>query len=215
MDSVAIDVNRKAFLRRPLAETFHQDEDSWRLFFIESGIVAHDDIVEDDVDVRDFMAVEGCDEGIRLCIQIALGHHELNDIADLDRLFLISAELVFLLCLNFLWLRINTAFSHDLKRRGTATLRSNVVLFLRLEKVILMCLVLEVCVDDLFCISLSTVFLDWYLVSRSFIFYGATVGVHIKSRASILWIGGVTVLCIFLRDINLVSAFKSVLLVLP
>ena len=130
MDSVAIDMNRKSFLGGLLAEAFQQDEDSWRLLFIESGIVTHDDIVEDDVDVRDFMAVEGCDEGIGLCIQIALGHHELNDIADLDRLFFFYAELVFLLCLNFLRLRINAAFSHDLKGRGATTLGHDVVLFL-------------------------------------------------------------------------------------
>ena len=30
--------------------------------------MAHDDIVEDDVDVWNFMAVEGCDERISRCI---------------------------------------------------------------------------------------------------------------------------------------------------
>ena len=105
--------------------------------------MAHDDIVEDDVYVWNFMAVEWCDEGIGRCILIALGNHELNDISNLNRLFLIASKLVVELCLNFLWLIIIAAFHLDLKSRGASTLCSEVVLLLRLE-IIFLSLILEV-----------------------------------------------------------------------
>ena len=68
MDGETIHMDRKSILGGPLAEAFQQDKDSRCLFFIKAGIVAHDDIVENDVDVWNFMAVEGCDEGISRCI---------------------------------------------------------------------------------------------------------------------------------------------------
>ena len=162
--------------------------------------MAHDDVVEDDVDVGYFMAVERCDEGIGRSIQIALGDHELNDIADLNRLFLVASELVVLLGLNFLWLIIIAAFHLDLKRRGASTLSSDVVLLLRLE-IIFLSLILEVCGDVLLCITLSTLFLDRHLVYR-------------HASVVIQRIDGATVLGIFLRDVNLVAAIKTFLLLL-
>ena len=162
--------------------------------------MAHDDVVEDDVDVGYFMAVERRDEGIGCSIQITLGDHELNDIADLNRLFLVASELVVLLGLNFLWLIIIAAFHLDLKRRGASTLSSDVVLLLRLE-IIFLSLILEVCGDVLLCITLSTLFLDRHLVYR-------------HASVVIQRIDGATVLGIFLRDVNLVTAIKTFLLLL-
>ena len=68
MNGETIHMDRKSILGGPLAEAFQQDEDSRCLFFIKAGIVAHDDIVENDVDVWNFMAVEGCDEAISRCV---------------------------------------------------------------------------------------------------------------------------------------------------
>ena len=130
MNGETIHMDRKSILGGPLAEAFQQDEDSWSLFFIKAGIVAHDDVVEDDVDVWNFMAVEGCDEGISRCVEVALGHHELDDIADLNRLFLVCSKLVVLLGLGFLWLEIIAAFHLDLKSGRASTLHSAVVLLL-------------------------------------------------------------------------------------
>ena len=89
MNGKTVYVDWESILGRPLAEAFEQDEDGWCLFFIKSGIVAHDDVVQDDVDVWNFMTVEWCDEGISRCIEVPLGDHQLNDIADLNRLFLV------------------------------------------------------------------------------------------------------------------------------
>ena len=92
--------------------------------------MAHDDVVENNVDVWNFMAMEGCYEGISRCVEVALGYHELDDIADLNRLFLVCSKLVVLLGLGFLWLEIIAAFHLDLKSGRASTLHSAVVLLL-------------------------------------------------------------------------------------
>ena len=130
MNGKTVYVDWKPILSRPLAEAFQEDEHGWRLFFIKSGIVAHDDVVQDDVDVWNFMAVEWCDEGVSRCIEVPLGYHELDDIADLNRLFLVWSELVVQLALRILWLIIIAAFHLDLKCRRASTLDSDVVLLL-------------------------------------------------------------------------------------
>ena len=130
MNGKTVYVDWESILGRPLAEAFEQDEDGWCLFFIKSGIVAHDDVVQDDVDVWNFMAVEWCYEGVSRCIEVPLGDHQLNDIADLNRLFLVWSELVVQLALRILWLIIIAALHLDLKCRRASTLDSHVVLLL-------------------------------------------------------------------------------------
>ena len=128
MNGETIHMDRKSILGGPLAEAFKQDEDGWCLFFIKSGIVAHDNVVEDYVDIWNFMTMEWCNEGISGCIQVALGDHELDDITDLNRLFLKVLELVLLRGLGFLWLVIIAALHLDLKCRRASTLDSDVLL---------------------------------------------------------------------------------------
>ena len=130
MNGKTVYVDWKPILGRPLAEAFQEDEDGWSLFFIKSGIVAHDDVVQYDVDVWNFMAVEWCDEGICRCIEVPLGYHQLNDITDLNRLFLVWSELVVQLALRILWLIIIAAVHLDLQCRRASTLYSHVVLLL-------------------------------------------------------------------------------------
>ena len=64
MNGETIYMDRKSILGRSLTKAFQKDEDSWCLFFIKSGIMTHNDVVQDNVDVRNLMAVEGCYEGI-------------------------------------------------------------------------------------------------------------------------------------------------------
>ena len=61
MDSEAVDDDRESFLCSRLAEAFHKNEDSRRLSFMKTRILAQNHIVEADVDVGNFVRMEGCD----------------------------------------------------------------------------------------------------------------------------------------------------------
>ena len=68
MNGETIYMDRKSILGRSLTKAFQKDEDSRSLFFIKSGIMTHNDVVQDNVDVRNLVAVERCNEGIRRSI---------------------------------------------------------------------------------------------------------------------------------------------------
>ena len=55
MHCEAVDNDGKALCRSCLAEALHEDEDRRRLRVEQTRVVAQHDIVEHDVDVRDFM----------------------------------------------------------------------------------------------------------------------------------------------------------------
>lgn len=54
----AVDEDWMALLCGGLTETFEEDKDAWSLLIVQARIVAHDDIVQQNVDVRHFMGVE-------------------------------------------------------------------------------------------------------------------------------------------------------------
>ena len=86
----AVDEDWMALLCGGLTETFEEDQDAWSLLIVQARIVAHDDIVQQNVDVRHFMGVERRDQGVRIGDQIALGSYQLQDEADLDNFRLVE-----------------------------------------------------------------------------------------------------------------------------
>ena len=61
VDREAVDDDREPFLRGGLAEPFHKNENSRCLSFMQARILAQNHIVEEDVDVGNFVRMEGCD----------------------------------------------------------------------------------------------------------------------------------------------------------
>jgi hypothetical protein len=64
MDCEAVDEDRKSFLGGCLAEALHEDEDDGRLGVKEACVVAHHDVVEQDVDVGNLVGVKGRHHGV-------------------------------------------------------------------------------------------------------------------------------------------------------
>jgi len=55
MNSEAVDEYWMALLSGGLAETFEKDKDAWSLLVVQACIIAHNDIVQQNVDVRHLM----------------------------------------------------------------------------------------------------------------------------------------------------------------
>lgn len=79
----AVDEDSLSFLSSHLAKTLQQDENARRLLVVESRIVAHHDVVEQDIDVRNFMRVKWRDVCIRVGQHVALLYDQLQDEANL------------------------------------------------------------------------------------------------------------------------------------
>jgi len=80
----AVDEDSLAFLSSHLAKTLQQDENTRRLLVVESRIVAHHDVVEQDIDVRNLVRVKWRDVRIRVGQHVTLLYDQLQDEANLE-----------------------------------------------------------------------------------------------------------------------------------
>ena len=64
MNRVAVDDDWKALLCCHLAEALQEDKDGGRLCIVEAGIVADNDVVEEDIDVWHLVRVKWCHKGV-------------------------------------------------------------------------------------------------------------------------------------------------------
>lgn len=98
VNRVAVNNDRQSLLGGRLAKALHEDENGGGLRVVQSCVVAHHDVVKQDVDVGDFVRVEGChDVSIHARNLISLGRYQLEDQADLDDFHLLegcSADLL-------------------------------------------------------------------------------------------------------------------------
>ena len=92
VDCEAINENRVSLLCGRLAEALEEDEDAGRLRVVQPGVVAADDVVEQDVDVGRLVRVERCDDLVRVRDDVTLGCHQLEDEADLNDLGLVEGR---------------------------------------------------------------------------------------------------------------------------
>jgi len=86
MDSKAVDEDGQTLLRGHLAKTFEQDENKRGLLIVDAGIVAHDDEIDEDIDVGDFVRVEW--RHMRVCRRdhVSTLSNQLQDAANLEDL---------------------------------------------------------------------------------------------------------------------------------
>lgn len=68
----AVDEDWMAFLGRSLAEALEQDEDTRRLLVVETRVVAHDDVVQQNVDVGHLVRMKRGHQGVRVGDEIPL-----------------------------------------------------------------------------------------------------------------------------------------------
>ena len=69
-----------------LTKAFDQNQYARGLLVVQACVVAHDNVVEQYVDVGDLVRVKRCDEGVRIGDEIALHGDHLQNLSDLNYL---------------------------------------------------------------------------------------------------------------------------------
>jgi len=94
---VAVNNDRQSLLGGRLAEALHEYKDSGGLRVMQPSVVAHHHVVEQDVDVGDFVRVERCHDSICVGDLISLGSDQLQGQSHLDNFHLLQGRATHLL----------------------------------------------------------------------------------------------------------------------